>query len=197
MPSTRREALLLSAAGLLGLAGCGGANSETSSPTAAEPTYSRTVEEPESVTIRNTDGVPALGSTAETVGWPTETPPSIGASEHWLIRNPAEREALAFRFGTEDVEQAKEFLAATDLSTATVFCHQYAIQSCRTRRLAKLQWGTTSCGDVQCNSIFLQYDTDDRPDDCTNDEGSPKESEATLIRIPAEIDSFGSFAFQT
>lgn len=205
---TRREVLGLSSAAAVGLAGCpaGGADPDRGSPTptATEREYANSVDAPESVTVRNPEGRPAVRSSARSPEEDAFESSASWAYEDWLVTAPGGREGLSFSPATTGVEAAREFLTATDLSEATLLVHQYDTGECETRRLARLEWDTgLSCGDVECVGIHLDYDRTER-DGCQTDSGGsdgppyegPHANEATFVRVPARIASYGRFSFQ-
>ena len=209
---TRREILSLSGMTLAGLAGCTTEASdfdrqESPSPTASEPEYSHNVDSPESITVREPDGKPVVRSALHS---PEENMFESSAKwdyEDWLVTSPNERDALNFSLSTTGVEAAKEFVDATDLSETTLLVHQYNIGKCETRQLTQLKWDSDfSCGDTDCVGILLDYKSTERDGDCqvtdSDDSDSPPysegsyASETTLIRIPAQIQSYGRFSVQ-
>ena len=209
---TRRDVLGVSAAALGGLAGCGvrGTGSrETRSPTAAEREYEHDVGNPESVRVRNPGGEPAVRSSAHTPGEDIFEEEASWAYEDWLVHSASGRSDLEFSASTTGTEEASAFVADTDLSSETVLIHQFAIDACLTRRLERLQWTTgASCGDVQCVDIRLTYDRTHHEAGCERTESetdgglgpTPREgsrhSEATFVRIPAKIESYGGLSVQ-
>lgn len=210
--ATRRDALGLSAGLLLSLAGCAWSGAETDredSPTAGERSYAHTVDTPESITVRNPEGDPAVRSPAHSPEEDLFESSAAWDYEDWLVTSPKDRELLDFSQGTTGVETAQEFMAETDLSRSTLLVHQYNIGPCETRGLTRLKWGTEfSCGDADCAGIHLNYDETmrDRDEDCREtgseeNNGPPypaefHDSEATIIRLPAEIQSYGRFSTQ-
>ncbi|WP_255198164.1 hypothetical protein [Halorarius litoreus] len=214
-PPTRRR--FLRAGGLalgVGLAGCatraldGDRDDATPSPTASEPTYARRVDAPESTTVRNHDGEPVVRSSAHTPEANLFEESASWAYEAWLVADQRDREALDVSRATAGADAARQFLADTDLSTATVLVHQYTVPECETHRLDRLEWRTDAqCGDRACVDIQLRYEDTTWDGDCQASEtdeldGGPPypegtyASEATLVRIPSEIQSYGSFGYQ-
>ena len=209
---SRREVLSLSGVTLASLAGCATRTSdsdrqESPSPTASEREYEHSVNTPESITVREPEGNPAVHSSNHS---PEEDMFESSAKwdyEDWIVTSPNERDVLNFTQSTNGVEAARDFIAATDLSNSTLLVHQYNIGTCETRRLTRLKWSSNfSCGDVDCVGIFLNYESTERDGDCpgtdADDSDSPPysedshASETTFIRIPAQIQSYGRFAVQ-
>ncbi|WP_396611601.1 hypothetical protein ACH9L7_15585 [Haloferax sp. S1W] len=205
--ATRREVLSLSGAALASLAGCTTRTSnreQSPSPTASEPDYPHRVDTPDTVTVRNPDGEPAADSSDHSPEEDMFESSPHWAYEDWLVTAPGEREALNFSQAHTGVEAARDFIAATDLSETTLLVHQYNIGPCETRQLSRLEWGTEfSCGDIECTGIALGYDLTERDGDCneTGSDGPPYRagsyaSEATFVRIPAQLESYGRFRVQ-
>lgn len=211
---SRRDALRLSSVAFLGLAGCSTQASDaderdtsTPSPTASEQEYQHSVNAPASSTVRNPEGKPAVHSSAHS---PEENLFESSASwnyEDWIVTAPPERDALNFSQTTTGVKAATDFIADTNLSEETLLVHQYNISTCETRQLDRIEWSTESkCGDVTCVGIHLSYEQTKRESDCQDDEttgsDSPPysadsyDSEALFVRVPGQIQSYGSFSFQ-
>ncbi len=205
---SRRDALSLSGVALVALAGCTtGSSDGTSTSTATERDYAQSVDSPESITVRNPQGTPAVRSTAYSPGEDLFESSATWDYEDWLVTSPSDRDALEFSQATTGGAAARDFIAATDLSETTLLVHQYNIGSCDTRRLTRLKWSSEfSCGDLDCIGIALRYDSIDREDDCDGPEGDESDSppysegthanETTFIRIPAQIQSYGRFSVQ-
>lgn len=203
---SRRDALRLSSLVAAGLAGCAAGEDREgqSSPTATVVTHENSVAEPESVSVRNPDGEPAVRSTVESPGEDLFEDGADWAYEDWLVRNADEREALEFADASTGVEDAEAFAAETDLTEATLLVHQYNLAACEHRALEGLQWSTgRSCGDATCTHIDLEYDgtVDESGCDGESPGGPPfpeetRQNAATLVRIPAQVDSYGSLGSQ-
>lgn len=203
---SRRDVLRLASVAALGLAGCSaGENADgVSSPTASVVTHSNTVEDPKSAVVRNPTGEPTVRSPVESPGEDLFEDEASWAYEDWLVRNPDERTALVFANAARGVEDAEEFAAETDFETETLLVHQYNLAACETRRLESLRWSTgRSCGDATCTHIDLEYDATDDESECEDESpGGPpypeetRENAATLLRIPARIESYGSLGSQ-
>lgn len=210
--STRRAVLGLSVAAVAGLAGCAALSpdaggSGTPSPTASEPEYSHSVDAPDSATVRKSEGEPAVRSSAHDSGEDMFESEAAWDYEDWIVTSPSERDVLEFSRGADGVEAARAFVAATDLSETTLLVHQYDVASCETRRLDRLKWGPGfSCGDVECVGLFLSYEPTECDGDCGDTESEESDgppysegshaSEATFVRIPARIGSYGRFSVQ-
>lgn len=207
---TRRKILSLSGGTLVGFAGCTARLSdrgESPSPTASERQYSHQVDVPESINVRNPAGEPAIQSSDHS---PEEDMFESSASwdyEDWIVTSSRERDALTFSQGTNNVQAAKDFIAATNFSESTLVVHQYNIGECQTRRLNRLKWGSDfSCGDRECVGIFLHYEQTEREGNCAgadsaDSDGPPYSedshaSETTFVRLPAQIQSYGRFSVQ-
>lgn len=209
---SRRKALHVSSAVLLGLTGClthstarGG--QDTPSPTASEPEYSHSVASPESSKVRNPKGGPAVRTSAHS---PEENLFESSASwdyEDWIVTSPSEADALDFSRATTGVNEISDFIAETDFSQVTLLVHQYNVGKCATLHPTQLEWGTEfTCGDVACTGIKLSYQREALDHDCqstaTGGSGGPPysegsfASEATFIRIPEQIQSYGEFGYQ-
>lgn len=209
---SRRDVLGLSGVALSSLAGCTTRSPDSNprgspSPTAGEHKYERTVNSPEFVTVREPEGKPAVRSSAHS---PEEDMFESSAKweyEDWIVTASTGRDALDFTRTTTGVAAARDFIAATDLSKTTLLVHQYDIGTCETRRLRRLEWSSDfSCGDRECVGIFLTYESTERESDCSRSDtddndsppysGEPHASEATFVRIPAHIRSYGRFTVQ-
>jgi hypothetical protein len=209
---TRRDVLGLSGVALVGLAGCttefGHADGQDSpTPTVTEREYSHTVDSPASITVRNPEGEPAVRAS-------DYAPEKDGfdAASQWdyedlLVTSPKKRELLEFSPGTNRVGPAREFMTATDFDDTTLLVHQYDVGACQTRRLDRLEWDTNfSCGERDCAGIFLTYELTGLGGDCQDpdadeNDGPPYSddshaSEATFVRIPDRIQSYGRFGVQ-
>jgi hypothetical protein len=210
-PPSRRDVLRLSSLALLGLAGCAtrardADGRDAASPTATEPTYSRRVDAPASRPVRNPQGGPAVRSSAHTPGEDVHESSASWRHEDWLVTTGDERDALSFSRAATGVDAATAFLADTDLSAETLLVHQYAVAECETRRLDRLEWTRgLECGDAACVGIRLHSERTGRDGDCRGDGAagtveSPSEEdarvgEATFVRIPARIQSYGRFGY--
>ena len=207
---TRREVLTLSGIALVGLAGCSTRATDPddrNTSTVTERQYSHSIDTPDSIRVRNPEGKPAIRSSAHS---PEENVSESSASwdyEDWIVTSPSERNALNFPQAANGAEAARDFIAATDLSEETLLVHQYNIDECETRQLDRLKWSNdVSCGDVECVGLYLTYEPTERDSDCqdndSDDSDSPPDredshdSETTFIRIPTQIQSYGSFSVQ-
>lgn len=202
---SRREILGISGVGILGLAGCAGdtvgLSEQTASPTASEREYAHAVESPESVTVRATDGVPAVRSSARTPNKNLFDDTTKWDDEEWLVRTTEERDSLLFSASANGIEQAQSFLTGTELSETTLLVHQYTIDRCATKELDRLAWDTNrSCGEQTCSALQLEYQRIRRDEMCgtpetdaTDSASDTLDSEATFVRIPAQIEQYRSF----
>lgn len=211
---SRRDALRLSSIAVLGLAGCmlptsgiDRQDTTTSSPTASEHEYSHQVDTPESRTMQNPEGKPAVRSSAHSPLEDTFESSAKWDYEDWLVTSSQEWDALTFSPATTGVEAATEFIANTNLSKETLLIHQYNVGSCETRKLDYLKWDTEeNCGDEVCGAVKLKYEKVERENDCQDNDtdgsdGPPYSedshgSEATIIRLPKQIQSYGRFGYQ-
>jgi len=67
--------------------------------------------------------------------------------EYWFVTSPSERDAIKFpEAGTTGVEAAKEFIAETNLSGATLLIQQYRIENCMTLDLNQIKWEAAGDG---------------------------------------------------
>lgn len=209
---SRRHTLHVSSVALLGLTGCltssttrGG--QDTPSPTASEPEYPHSVDSPESSKVRNPKGKPAVRTSAHS---PEENLFESSASwdyEDWIVTAPGGADALDFSRATTGVNKVTDFIAETDFSHVTLLVHQYNVGTCETLHPTQLEWSTEfTCGDVACTGIKLSYQRESLDHDCqgtaTGGSGGPPysegsfASEATFIRIPEQIQSYGEFGYQ-
>lgn len=203
---TRRAALRLSSVALVGFAGCGARDSRES-PTATERQYSHSVDAPETIKVRNPQGEPAVRSSVRSPGEDTFESSARWDYEDWIVTSSSGRDALRFSRETSGVEAARDFVTGTDLSEEALLVHQYNVGECESRRLDRLDWSDdASCGDAECVAVHLRYELTDPGGDCRGDgsadgDGPPYEadsyhSEATFVRIPARIQSYGRFSAQ-
>jgi hypothetical protein len=112
---------------------------------------------------------------------------------HWCVAEPSEREALDFSAATDGAEAARTFAAGTDLSAATLVVHQYYVETCESRRLARLSWGAADQGPEGAVAVELEYERAELAE-CAGDDLGPVE--ATLFRIPAEVGPITRFGYQ-
>lgn len=204
-PVSRRTALRAATGVLVGLAGCSTQDdSDETTPTATEQSFAHRIAAPETVTARNPKGVPAVRSAVES---PTEDSHESTAAwnwEEWLVPNEQSAAALTFSLETREIDAIRAFITDTDFSTETLLIHQYNVGNCRTMALTNLRWTDTTCGDRECTRLKLQYEQSVR-EECAEHETNENESppyaegtyanEATIIRIPANVESFGQFGY--
>ena len=172
----------------------------TPTPTVGVPEYSNGVDEPASATVRNPEAEPAVRSSARSPGEDLFESSAAWEYEDWLVTAPEERDALEFASATAGIETATEFASAIDFSGETLLVHQYDVSACATRRLMGIEWREDAeCGSIECVEIRLTYRETER-DDCSGSEdqtGPPYDgdyvSEATFVRIPDRIRSYGAF----
>lgn len=221
--ATRRDVLALSGVTLAGLAGCGARGSEgprsgvgadgdgIHSPTATERSYANEETAPASRTLRNQAGNPAVVSSAHEPG-ADPTPSEVGDEsstwihEHWLVRGPAERDALEYSDSTSGVESARAFVADTDLSTVSLLVQQYGVANCTTVEVQRIRWSGLEDRPEGAIDLRVDYEERERDDDCEHDgdHGSSHGDEeheastvveATMTRIPVTVETVRSFAY--
>jgi hypothetical protein len=179
MPSTTRRRALHGVATLLagvGLAGCSGESSSTSTHPAEAP--GNVAFDPESYSLRSPDPEPIL--------WSGERPTTAADAEDWvrpwghhLFVADADDAAAVTVADVEGAEGAREFLDSTDYNAATVYVERVAIRECFTQELCHVRWAETE--------IDTSYARHYRDADvaCETD---ARDTFVTLIRIPADFD---------
>lgn len=207
---TRRKALYLSGMAVAGLAGCqtqksdeppsasGTSGQPTATATEHQPTH--TVDDPETRTLRNPTGKPAVRSSAHSpeqdFTFLAERESSASWDfENWLIRSRDERDALTFSQTTTGVSAAKEFIGQTDLAEETLYIQQHTSKECQSITVEQLQWGPVQHG----SSVHIEYTEPHRRDHCTSTanhttNSSSKHSEAIIVRLPTTTVTELSFA---
>ncbi|GAB3320962.1 hypothetical protein EI982_13770 [Haloplanus rallus] len=184
MPSTTRRRTLHGVATLLagvGLAGCSGESSSTSTHP-AEAT-GNVAFDPESYSLRNADLEPILWSGDR----PTTEP---GTDDDARIRHLADHRFVAdaddaAAVSIADVDGAagaREFLDSTDYDAATVYVEQIGIRECFTQELCHVRWSET---EVDTDYARHYRDADVA---CETD---ARDVLVTLIRIPEAFDPGG------
>lgn len=185
--SRRRFLGAVAGAGLaVGTSGCTGTTgTPTATPTANEVRLSHAVETPDARRVRNPNGAPAVRSSLV-------DPPGGWTDATWAVSSPDDRESLEFAPEAVGVDAAREFVRATDLSARTVLVDQYRVGACSTRRLERLRWDRHATGPGEGAGVAVEYATVDRDADC--EEGDPADVEATLVRVPADVERVDYFS---
>lgn len=193
---------------LVGGSGCTNRQpDDTPTVSASQPSYAHSVETPETQTVRNPDGTPAVRSAKHSPEEDMFESSASWAYEDWLISTSQERSAIKFAKATTSIEAATEFIASTDFSEQTLLIHQYNIGECETRSLEMLKWTPETDGERRGGTaVRLNYrphirDTDCKGDSSPDSTGPPYssgsyESEATFIRVPGQIQEIGPFTVQ-
>jgi hypothetical protein len=188
---TRRR-VLLGAAGLLaGLAGCNDDPGGAGTPAERSPTEpgrtpdlgDSSVRDPERYVLRAPDGPLAWfpergdgdgGEPDERTG----TLPPRDRRTVGVIADDATAGALAFA-AVEGVDAAREFVAATDFETETLYLHHAPVEACYRLELCSVSWGG--------EGLTLRYVQSLRPADAACEVGE-RDSRATLVRLPVALD---------
>jgi hypothetical protein len=182
---TRRR-VLLGAAGLFaGLAGC--ADDPGSPGTPAE----RTPTDPGRAPAIGDDGVRdperyVLRATAGPLAWfpeavEADTATTVPADERrtaGVIADEATAGALEFA-DVDGVADAREFVAATDFDSETLYLHHAPVEACYRLELCSVSWGG--------EELTLRYVGSLRPADAACEVGE-RETRATLVRLPTVLD---------
>jgi hypothetical protein len=195
-PSLSRRQVLVGSAltlTLAGLSGCQETTADTPTATVTEQSFPNTVEDPESLTVRNSEDGPALTSSAHSPQEDFVEEGSDWGDEHWAIGTESERDALQYAQPTTGVEAAQSFVAETDLSAETLVVNQYRIEPCRSMQLDRLQWVEDRDAPDGYYDVDLVYADSDVEGDC--DEDAPKDVEATVFRLPTKIEGLSSFGW--
>ncbi|MFB6127689.1 MAG: hypothetical protein ABEJ79_10415 [Halolamina sp.] len=179
MPSSRREFARV-AVGVLGVtAGCGDATSGgrlATDSTDSTDTAVNVASDPPHVTLRRDATEPVVAAADETPGaegreslpWDTTL---VDGSEV----------AASLSIDADDgVDRAREFLDATDFDAETVYVEEHAVGECFARRLCRVRWSETE--------IETEYADELRDADVACD-ADGRDAQATLIRLPAVLDS--------
>jgi len=192
-PFSRRQVLAGSVLAFTALSGCQETTADTPTATVTEQSYPNTVDDPEFRTVRNAEDGPAVTSSAHSPQEDFVDEGSDWGDEHWAIGTESERDALQYAQPTAGVEAAQSFVAETDLSAATLVVNQYRIQPCRSMQLDRLQWVEDGDAPEGYYDVDLAYTDSDVEGDC--DEDGPKDVEATIFRLPTEIEGLSSFGW--
>lgn len=167
------------------LAGASGCTTTGSSPTPTrtEQGFAHTISTPTAAKIRQEDGNPAVRSSlfSPARGWD---------SEEWTVSSAKQRDAL--RFASSGDDEAREFVENSDLSTHTILIHQYGIKACLTRRLKTVRWRMDPDAPDGYAAISMDYVPSERDIECRADR--PTNIEATIVRVPSDIEGIGEFS---
>lgn len=193
-PLSRRQVLAGSALSLTlaGVSGCQETTADTPTATVTEQNFPNTVDDPESRTVRNSEDGPAVTSTAHSPHEDFVEEGSDWGDEHWAIGTESERDALQYAQPTTGVEAAQSFVAETDLAAETLVVNQYRIEPCRSMQLERLQWVEDGDAPEGYYDVDLAY-ADADVEGC--DEDGAKDVEATIFRLPTEIEGLSSFGW--
>jgi hypothetical protein len=193
-PLSRRQVLAGSALTLTlaGLSGCQETTADTPTATVTEQNFPNTVDDPEFRTVRNSEDGPAITSSAHSPQEDFVEEGSDWGDEHWAIGTESERDALQYAQPTTGVEAAQSFVAETDLAAETLVVNQYRTDPCRSMRLERLQWVEDGDAPEGYYDVDLAYDDSD-VGGC--DEDGAKDVEATVFRLPTEIEGLSSFGW--
>lgn len=183
MVSRTRRALLQGAAALsLGLAGCSGATSSSTTVTASNRLNAdNAVLEPDHVTLRRPEPAPIVWFDDELPASPDATPDDdhrITDAEAGLIAD--ESTAAELRFADVDgVDDARAFVDGTDFETETLVLEATRVPECYRLELCGATWSATD--------YHTYYGRVLRPADvaCETDAW---DRVAHLIRLPATLD---------
>ena len=184
---SRRQLLGGLAVMLSGVSGCTtGGRQATSSPTIAiteRRSFSTCVNMPTTAKLTNATGEPAIRSSAY-------SPPMDWERTNWLVTSTSEQEALEYPTGTTGVENARQFLDATDLSAQNVLIYQQTFDSCRSLQLEQLMWkqDERTGGGFE---IGMEYSYDEKDGSCPD--GDTKYWIATMVRVPDEVEEITRF----
>jgi len=109
---------------------------------------------------------------------------------NWLVTSTSEQEALEYPTGTTGVENARQFLDATDLSAQNVLIYQQTFDSCRSLQLEQLMWkqDERTGGGFE---IGMEYSYDEKDGRCSD--GDAKYWIATMVRVPDEVEEITRF----
>ncbi|MFC7047010.1 hypothetical protein ACFQH6_17855 [Halobacteriaceae archaeon GCM10025711] len=152
-PITRRRALQAATPLLAALAGCSGSSSRTHSEPPERPdNYDL---DPEYVVLRNRslERTAWLEPDGTTTGTTDERPPP-GRSN--LVADPETADRLTFA-DVDGVEAAREFVAATDFSTETLYVERSRVGECFENRLCYVTWSASEI-DTQYGRYYRDAD---------------------------------------
>lgn len=177
---------------LSGASGCTTAGSQET-PTATRAiterrAFSSCLDMPTTVQVRNSEGEPAIRSA-------TYSPPSSWERARWIVTSASEREALDYPTGTTGVEEARQFVDATDLSAQNVLVHQQTFDSCRSVQLEQLMWKAAERTTRGGFEIGMEYDPGGEDGRCPD--GDSQYAVATMVRVPADIEEITRFTAGT
>lgn len=196
MVSRSRRAMLGSLATVLvGASGCttlASPDRSTATPSAtpseSERTYDRCLVDPPARRVRRSEGRPAIESAAH-------NPVDVWTSTSWVVDTPDEREALQFATDASGVEAGRAFVDGTDLSERSVLVVQNAFDECVMMRPKRLAFETAEHGEAGTFDLALEYEDVDPTNDCEDER--PRYVEATLLRIPGDVEAVGSLDWAT
>jgi len=183
MVSRTRRALLQGAAALsLGLAGCSGATSSSTTVTASNRlTGENAVLEPDHVALRTPENAPIVWFDDELPESPESTPDDrhrISDAEEGLIADDADAAELRFA-DVDGTDDARTFVEETDFDTETLVLETTRVPECYRLELCGATWSATD--------YHTYYGRVLRPADvaCSTDAW---DRVAHLIRLPAALD---------
>lgn len=217
--STRRDVLHLSAAALVGLAGCAGrgaddpASGGTGTPTPTERDFPHGVDAPETRKVSNPEGEPAVRSSGHSPSREKTFHGQMESSsnwlhEYWFVTAPDERDALEFAPSATGVDAAAAFVADTDLSRATLLVQQYVAEACTSVTLKRIEWKPVDSGPEGAVEIRTNFD-DVRDETCQQEsehasehdssheerDSVPNEIRAIVTRIPVDATEVRGFGY--
>ncbi|MDS0296217.1 hypothetical protein [Halogeometricum luteum] len=189
MPSTRRRFLLGAAATLLsGLAGCNG-ESYGSSTAVERSNRSDPGPVPDHYVLRNAGNEPPAWFVDPDEETTTErgTVPDRMRETRGFVASETTADRLRFA-DVDGADAAREFVAATDFESETVYVETESVSECRTLSLCGVSWTGSS--------IHTDYGSTYRDADVAC-EADARDGVSTLIRIPEALDpdtvnSYGS-----
>lgn len=185
VPTTRRRLLSGAAAALAALAGCSDSSRDTSNSAPAEnPENVET--HPETHVLRASDEevvswLPreGRGETETTDADGTETPPDHPRRRALV---PDEATASRLRFAeVEGVEDARQFVEATDFDDETVYFETHSVRECYELELCYVTWSATEI-DTQYGSYYRDAEVACEPG------REREEATAWFIRVPDDLD---------
>lgn len=185
VPVTRRRLLHATAGVAAALAGCGDASRDESRGPPEPP--ENVDRDPDGYALRNPDGEPAAWLPREdaesdgTGGDSSGTSPSGPPENARVYALVASREtADRIRYADVDgVEGAREFVAATEFDTESVYVESKRVQACYRLELCYVTWSDTE--------IDTQYGRHLRDADVACD-ADAEESTTWLVRVPDALD---------
>lgn len=183
---TRRQALGSTAGLVCGIAGCStssGSDPVTPTVTESDLAYSNCAADLDTIQIRNTEGKLPIRSTTHSGG--EKLTNTAGYSDVWYVSNPTQRQALTYETASDDIQEVKDFIDNTDLSSHTVAIYQFHFDSCATVDVEFAKWEEIDRGEHEGYSIAIKARHSSRDGEC--DSVPSEHIEATVIRIPADI----------